>query len=90
MIEAVEVKNLPDEMVCIYEAPGFWLGAWNRVVNRFREVAPNRSMWETENEFRCRGLLKVMATLMPGMFRAATLKEMSQFKAFVEREIQHE
>jgi hypothetical protein len=84
MIETVERNNLPAEMTCTYEAPGFWLGAWNRVTNRFRSLAPDRSEWQLESEFRCRGLLKVMSTLMPSMFREATLKEMNNFKAFVE------
>ena len=84
MIETVERKKLPVEMTCTYEAPGFWLGAWNRVTNRFRSLGPRKSEWQLESEFRCRGLLKVMSTLMPTMFRDATLKEMNNFKAFVE------
>lgn len=84
MIETVERKNLPSEMICIYEASGFWFGAWNRVTNRFRELGPKRSEWQLESEFRCRGLVKVMSILMPRMFHDATLKEMNNFKAYVE------
>ena len=84
MIETVERKDLPAEMICTYEAPGFWLGAWNRVTSRFRSVGPERSEWQLVSEFRCRGLLKVMSTLMPKMFQNATLAEMKSFKAFVE------
>ena len=86
MTEEVERKNLPEEMTCVYEAPGFWFGAWNRVTNRFRELERDKTQWEFECEFRCRGLLKVMATLTPGMFRSASLKEMNNFKAFAENE----
>ncbi len=82
--ETVEVKNLPEEMTCIYEAPGNWVGAWNRVTNRFRELEPNKTQWEFESEFRCRGLLKVMSFLMPGMFQKASFKEMNNFKMFAE------
>ena len=85
MTETVERKNLPREMTCIYEAPGYWLGAWNKVTYRFRALTAEKSVWEIESEFRCRGLLKVMAALMPGMFRSATLKEMNSFKSFAER-----
>lgn len=85
MIETVERKRLPAEMTCTYEASGFWLGAWNRVTNRFRSLDAKRSEWRLESEFRCRGLLKVISTLMPSMFRDATFKEMNNFKAFVER-----
>ena len=83
-IETVERKKLPAEMTCTYEAPGFWLGAWNRVTNRFRALGPGKSEWQLDSEFRCRGLLKVLSTLMPAMFRDATLKETNKFKAFVE------
>jgi hypothetical protein len=84
MIETVERKHLPDEMSCIYEAPGFWLGAWNRVTNRFLPLDSGRSEWQFDSEFRCKGVLKVMSALMPNMFRDATLEEMNKFKAFVE------
>ena len=84
MTEMVEIKNLPEEMTCIYEAPGNWVGAWNRVTNRFRELEPNKTQWEFESEFRCRDLLKVMSFLMPGMFRKASFKEMNNFKMFAE------
>lgn len=89
MTEKVEVKNLPKEMSCIYEAPGNWVGAWNRVTNRFHELGPKKTQWEFESEFRCRGLLKVMSFLMPGMFRKASLKEMNSFKRFVENNIEN-
>ena len=86
MIEKVEVKNLPQEMTCTYEAPGNWLGAWNRVTNSFEEIGPNLTRWKFESEFRCRGLLKVMSTLMPSMFQKASLKEMNNFKKFAENQ----
>ena len=84
MTETVEVKRLPEEMSCVYEAPGNWAGAWNRVRYRFHEAGPDRTGWEFDSEFRCRGLLKVVAWLMPGMFRRTSLREMKNFKHFVE------
>jgi hypothetical protein len=84
IIETVEVKALPGEMTCTYEAPGFWMGAWNRASNRFSELGPNKTQWEFESEFRCRGLLKVMSFLIPSMFQTASLKEMNNFKKFAE------
>ncbi len=50
VLETVERKNLPDEMICIYEAPGFWFGAWNRTINRFRQRTSERSEWQLESE----------------------------------------
>ena len=89
MVETVEVENLPEETTCIYEAPGKWMGAWNRVTNRFYVGGANTTRWELDSEFRCRGLLKIMSLLMPGMFKKATLKEMYQFKRFAEDRYRH-
>ena len=82
IVETIETRNLPDELVCIYEAKG----AWNRVVNRFVEIGPDQTRWEFETEFRCTGIVKLMSVLMPGMFRKASMKEMESFKAFAESE----
>ena len=88
IVETVESKHLPEEMTCIYEARGFWFGPWNKVTNRFRELSQGKSEWKMECEFCCRGFVKVisclMSCLMPGMFRKATLNEMTRFKAFAE------
>jgi len=88
IVETVESKHLPEEMTCIYEARGFWYGPWNKVTNRFRELSQGKSEWKMECEFCCRGFVKVisclMSCLMPGMFRKATLNEMTRFKAFAE------
>lgn len=84
MIETVEVKNLPEEMTCIYEADGNWLGAWNKVTNRFYQLEKNKTQWKFESDFKCRGLLKLMSLLMPNMFKKASLKDMKNFKKFAE------
>ncbi|MCB1910075.1 MAG: SRPBCC family protein [Rhodocyclaceae bacterium] len=80
MVETVEANNLPEEMVCIYEAPS----AWNRVVYRFKEISPQETELEFESEFKCSGFLKILAFLMPGMFKRASQKDMNAFKKFVE------
>ena len=80
MVETIESKNLPEQVTCTYEAPG----AWNRVINRFAELEPNKTRWEFESEFQCTGFLRVMAFLMPGMFCKASLKDMTRFKRFAE------
>ena len=80
IIETVEANRLPDELVCTYEAAG----AWNRVSSRFTQLAPQRTRWVFETEFRCRGWLRIMSLLMPGMFKKASLKEMGAFRKFAE------
>ena len=59
MIETVERRSLPDELVYIYEAKN----AWNRVVNRFIEINQNKTMWVLMTEFRCTGFLRVLTLL---------------------------
>lgn len=88
MIETVESNLLPEEMTCIYEAPGFLMGAWNRVTYRFVESGENETKWEFNSEFRCRGILKIMSLVMPNMFRKASLKDMNNFKIFAEKHIE--
>lgn len=80
MTETVESNNLPDEYTVTYEAKG----AWNRVVNRFIEERPDTTKWVFETEFKCSGFLRVMAFLMPGMFKKQSLKDLRNFKEFAE------
>ena len=80
MAETIEARNLPDEFTAIYEAKG----AWNRVENRFVETGPSQAKWIFDTEFRCGGMLKVMAFFMPGMFKRSSIKDMQRFKAFAE------
>ena len=80
MIESVESSNLPEELVCVYEAPG----AWNRVAHRFHELTPTETDWEFDTEFRCTGPLRLLAWLAPGVFRKASLRDMQAFKRFAE------
>jgi hypothetical protein len=39
MIETIESNQLPEKIICIFEAPV----AWNRVVYRFNELSPNET-----------------------------------------------
>ena len=80
MIETITVRKLPDEFSGTYEMKGIW----NKIENRFVELGPNQTRWIVDNEFRCTGLLKLMAWLMPGMFRKQSLKFMQQFKSFAQ------
>ncbi len=81
MIETITVRNLPDEFSGTYETDGMW----NEVRNRFVAHGPDTTRWISDNEFRCQGLLRIMAFIMPGMFRKQTCRYMQQFKAFAER-----
>lgn len=80
MIETITARDLPDRFDATYETDG----VWNIVQNRFSETEDGGTRWHIDTEFRCRGFLRIMATLMPGMFRRQTRKMMQDFKAFAE------
>lgn len=79
MIETLEVYRLPEEFTAVYETKG----VWNRNENRFVDQGDS-TKWVMDCEFTCSGFLKIMAFVMPGMFRKQTQKMMRDFKAFAE------
>lgn len=80
MVETVTVRDLPDVFTATYEADG----VWNEAVNRFTEREGGGTRWTIETEFHCKGFMRVMAFLMPGMFKKETQKVMNAFKVFAE------
>ncbi|MEM7034592.1 MAG: SRPBCC family protein [Chloroflexota bacterium] len=81
MIETIVTRNLPDEFSGTYEAKG----VWNKVENRFYELGENKTKWTLDSEFQCTGFMRVMAFLVPGMFKKQTAAFMKQFKDFAEK-----
>lgn len=80
MIETVTVNNLPDEFSSTYEAKN----VWNEVKNYFDKLGDNTTLWRTENEFRFKGFMKLLALFIPGAFKKQTCSHMDEFKAFAE------
>ena len=80
MIETITLRNLPDEFAGTYETQG----VWNTVHNRFTELSSDRTRWSFDTEFRCTGVIRVFAMLMPGSFKKKSLQFMQQFKEFAE------
>lgn len=80
MTETLESESLPEELAFIYEAKC----AWNRVVNRFLKNSPTQTKWVFETEFRCTGFLRILALIMPRMFKNESQKDMQRFKEFAE------
>ena len=79
-IETIVKKDLPALFVATYTSDA----VYNKAINRFAEIDEKTTAWTIETEFRCKGMMKVMTTLMPGMFKKQTLKTMNAFRAFVE------
>jgi hypothetical protein len=81
LIETVTERNLPDEFNGTYE----WQGGRNTLRNRFLELGPNRTRWESTCAYQFhRFLLKLMGLFCPGMFRKQNLRFLQNFKAFAE------
>tara|TARA_Y100001960_G_scaffold305980_1_gene360706 strand:+ start:297 stop:749 length:453 start_codon:yes stop_codon:yes gene_type:complete len=80
MVETITERDLPELFVATYEADG----VWNQAINRFHELPGNRTLWTLESEFRCKGLMWILAKLFPGMFRKETRKVMEAFRMFAE------
>lgn len=80
MIETVTVRNLPHEFSGTYEVSG----VFNIVKNRFFPLPGNKTKYVTEQEFRFKGFMKLIAFLMPGAFKKQSMKYLAAFKKFAE------
>ena len=80
MVETITRRNLPHEFDGIYEAQG----VFNVVKNRFEPIDAGRTRYTTENEFRFKGFMKLIAFVMPGAFKKQSMKYLRDFKHFAE------
>lgn len=80
--ETILVYNLPDEFTGRYEAKEMV----NTMKNNFVALSDSNTKWTAEIEYtEFRGFIpKLMAKLLPGMFKKQTQKWLNQFKAFAE------
>lgn len=80
MIETVTIRNLPHEFSGTYEAQG----VFNIVGNRFESTPDGKTKYYSDQEFQFKGIMKLIAWLMPGMFRKQSMKYLEAFKSFAE------
>lgn len=80
MIETILERDLPKIFRAKYETRG----VENWVSIRFERIHDGVTRYVSENEFRCKGWVKLLAWLMPGAFKKQSLKYLSDFKKFVE------
>jgi hypothetical protein len=82
MIETITRRDLPDAFDGTYDIEG----THNIVQNRFYEVGPNQTLWESHNVFEFGSWpMKLIGLVFPGMFKAQSMKYAEDFKAFAER-----
>lgn len=84
LMETITVKNLPHEMTGLYEHEHMV----NTMTNRFLPLGENRTRYEAEIHYtRFIGFIpKMMALLMPGIFRRQVQQTLDRFKVFAEKE----
>ncbi len=80
MVETITVRNLPQEFSGTYEAKG----VVNKSTHHFLPVGDNKTRYVSEQEFVLAGPMKLVALLMPGMFKKQSLKYQQDFKRFAE------
>jgi hypothetical protein len=84
LVETIQVKKLPAEMKALYEHSH----GSNTTLSHFEALPGGQARFTmTVEPVHIIGLLpKIMAALMPGMFKKQTQKWVDNFKAFVEGE----
>ncbi|MFT4831575.1 MAG: carbon monoxide dehydrogenase subunit G [Psychroserpens sp.] len=80
MIETVTVRKLPQEFSGTYEAEG----VFNIVKNKFVKLTDTRTKYISEQEFEFKGMMKIVAFLMPWAFKKQSMKSLKAFKHYAE------
>jgi len=80
MIETILRHDLPREMASTYEAKG----VWNAQSSSFEAIDATHTRWRARHEFRMAGMMRLLATVAPGMFKKQTYRFMEKFKRFAE------
>ena len=82
LIETILSINLPHEKTALYEH----IHMTNTQTSRFKKIEADKTLYTSEVEYtKFNGfLIKLMARLFPGKFKAQSQKWMDQFKQFVE------
>ncbi|MGW6937528.1 SRPBCC family protein [Streptomyces xanthophaeus] len=84
--EPADLREIPKSGVVHFDREIVGEGMWSAVRDRLTEAGPERTLWESENEYRFSGfLMKLVGLLMPGAFRKQSRLHMQDFKAFAEQ-----
>jgi len=84
LVETILINNLPEEKKGLYEHKHMT----NTQSSRFEPIGNNKTRYTSEVEYtQFNGfMIKGIAKLFPGKFKAQSQKWMDQFKEFVERD----
>jgi carbon monoxide dehydrogenase subunit G len=68
--EPADLRQIPKEAVVQFDREIVGEGMWSVVRDRLTEAGPEKTLWESESEYRFGGLLmRLVGLLMPGAFR---------------------
>jgi uncharacterized membrane protein len=83
LTETIMVNNLPEELTALYEHKHMT----NTMSNRFTPINANQTKMQTDIHYtKFNGFMpKMMALLLPGVFKKQTQKSLDNFKDFVEK-----
>ena len=84
LVETITKRNFPEEFHANYNSKGMY----NMQQNFFEVTSGGKTKWISKCEFIPTSfMMKIMATIMPGVFRKQSKKYMIDFKNFAENEI---
>ncbi len=80
IVETILESNLPERMVTTYASKG----VNNIIFTKMEAQSDNTTKYIAEQEFKFKGLMKLMGWLMPGAFKKQSQKYLEDFKKFAE------
>ncbi|WP_280433997.1 SRPBCC family protein [Nocardia carnea] len=84
--EPADLRETPKTSIVHFDREIVGEGMRSAVRDRLTEAGPQKTLWESENEYRFDGfLMKLLALLLPGAFRKQSQQHMQDFKAFAEQ-----
>ena len=84
--EPADLRRLPKESVVHFDREIVGKGMWSVARDRLTEAGPEKTLWESESEYRFSGLLmRLVELLMPETFRKQSQAHMQDFKAYAEQ-----
>jgi hypothetical protein len=84
--EPADLRQIPKESVVHFDREIVGEGMWSVQRDRLTEAGPDKTLWESESEYRFSGLLmRLVGRLMPGTFIKQSKAHMQDFKAFAEQ-----
>ncbi len=84
MVETIIERNFPDTFHATYNTKG----VYNIQKNYFYKIDEQTTKWVSESEFQFSGIMmKLMAWIMPDIFKKQSMKYLIDFKNFAEKGI---